>query len=729
MPQQLLFAALVAVAAMVGVYSMRHTSPIRSQNAHLLHGPARKAPTISYLEQPAPASTDTYSALLAKLESRARREVAEVSTSTSTITTTTTASPPSEAVLAFAPPAQTMKFVSVANAADGPTSLPMARGVGGFDAAINEFVGLGLAVAAVAGYFIKKNKDETLQREAEELRQRELEIATRVAAEKAEARRKQEDLVRSRALEEEALKLKREKEAQLKAEAERRAEEEQRRAKKAREDEMRRVAAEKEAEAARKRALQEAALKLKAQEEAAAAAAAKAAAEQRERERQERAERTAAEEKARLAAKAAEEVRLANAKKAQEAAAAEAQRVALAQAEERARSARLLDEARRAEAAAQQAAQAALDDARVSAVKKQVAGLASSLSALAKADAEKQAVASEARLTATKAQAQRLVAALQQGEVDARVSAVKAQASRLASAAAAASAHSASAAPAAATAKAAAPAAQTSAATAPAAVPGARVSARTSDLSTMDAIQASAEKAYPGDSPEALAKRFDEVVTLLAKVPVARLRQLVSTHSADLLPPASAAGTSLDAAVQAGVGALWAATGEFSAMAALAHAELDWAAAEATQWMRASVTAANELSESRLKDLIKSKGGGRVVIPKPKGMRGAAAAAAEVDGPKKSLLTKSDCESDCFCLFPHFSVSPSLSPRPILTPSPLPLSHTPHSPSPQTWRCWWTCCARTRATTTAAWRACCRPSCRRRARRRASPRRSERETE
>jgi hypothetical protein len=161
----------------------------------------------------------------------------------------------------------------------------------------------------------------------------------------------------------------------------------------------------------------------------------------------------------------------------------------------------------------------------------------------------------------------------------------------------------------------------------------------------LDAMQASATAAFPADDADGLSKRLDEVVGLLAKAPSSRLRELVAKHKPAALSAVAASGTSLDALVQAALEALWAATGEWVAMNSLLHAELDAVVAEASQWMRLSVSAASELPEARIKELIKTRGGGRAVMPKARGKRGAGSGGAEEDAPKKgSLLTKNDCE-------------------------------------------------------------------------------------
>jgi hypothetical protein len=155
----------------------------------------------------------------------------------------------------------------------------------------------------------------------------------------------------------------------------------------------------------------------------------------------------------------------------------------------------------------------------------------------------------------------------------------------------------------------------------------------------LDEMQLSAERAFPGESPDKLMKRLDEIITLIAKAPVSKLRSIVSARKAELLPPA---GTGLEATVKAALESYWLSTGcDWSSMTTAIKAEMEPIATEASAWMRLSVTTANELSESRIKDLIKSRGGGRVQISRPKASR-----AGKVDSDEnvkgKSSLTKAD---------------------------------------------------------------------------------------
>jgi len=560
-----------------------------------------------------------------------------------------------------------------------PSSMLTAEG-GKFDMAINGVVLVGIAIAAVGAFILKNKQDEEQRLEEERLRIRALEEAAKIAAERAEARRKQEELVRTRALEEAALKLRREKEAEEKAEADRRAEVEVRRLKKAQEDEFRRVAQLKAEEAERKRLAQEAAAKQRAEEEAAAKLAAQREEAQRERERIEKSERAAAEAKAKAAAKAAEEIRLAKAKQAAEEAtrlaAAEAARREKAQAEEKERAAKLLQQARaeqfdkegqqdhaRVQLVRDQAmrltahilalesqhavAEEARGQERVAAVKKQVQGLDAMILAAQRDNDAVLAAQQEVVVAATKRQAAAIANAVELGEQDARVSAVKRQAAILARTHASASAPVSSSSsgsssgsvsvpmsgskPASASASASANVkAQAQPAAAAAAVPADPV---------LDEMQLSAERAFPGESPDKLMKRLDEIITLIAKAPVSKLRSIVSTRRAELLPPA---GTGLEATVKTTLESYWLSTGcDWSSMTTAIKTEMEPIAAEASAWMRLSVTTANELSEARIKDLIKTRGGGRVQISRPKVSR-----AGKVDSDEnikgKSSFTKAD---------------------------------------------------------------------------------------
>jgi hypothetical protein len=129
-------------------------------------------------------------------------------------------------------------------------------------------------------------------------------------------------------------------------------------------------------------------------------------------------------------------------------------------------------------------------------------------------------------------------------------------------------------------------------------------------------MQASAEAAAaPGEASDAVSKKLDGIITLLAKAPISRLRSLIQDMQPSLLPPAN---TGLEATVKAAMEALWAKTGSWPEMVSLLHKEMDPVAQDTTQWMRAAVAAANELTETKIKELIKTRGGGRVSIPRPK---------------------------------------------------------------------------------------------------------------
>lgn len=131
-----------------------------------------------------------------------------------------------------------------------------------------------------------------------------------------------------------------------------------------------------------------------------------------------------------------------------------------------------------------------------------------------------------------------------------------------------------------------------------------------------------------------VSKKIDDVVTLLAKAPVSSLRSLITKHQPKLLPPQAQA-SDLESNIKSCMEALWSATGNWTAFLSLLHKEMDPIAAESNQWMRSAVTAANELTEARIKELIKSKGGGRVSLPRPKAKKGE-------NGGKEAGLSKTD---------------------------------------------------------------------------------------
>ena len=127
----------------------------------------------------------------------------------------------------------------------------------------------------------------------------------------------------------------------------------------------------------------------------------------------------------------------------------------------------------------------------------------------------------------------------------------------------------------------------------------------------LDKMQASAEGS--GGEKDS-AKRLDRAITIFAKAPISVLRTTISKYNTDLLP---APGSDLDAHIRAGLETYWGTHGEWDSMLAALEADLGPVAEETSQWMKMAVASGNKMTETRLKELIKERGGVKA-LPKAK---------------------------------------------------------------------------------------------------------------
>jgi hypothetical protein len=129
----------------------------------------------------------------------------------------------------------------------------------------------------------------------------------------------------------------------------------------------------------------------------------------------------------------------------------------------------------------------------------------------------------------------------------------------------------------------------------------------------LDQMQASAEAS--GGTKDS-AKRLDKAITIFAKTPISVLREAITAVNQDLLP---AIGSDLDAHIRSGLEVYWLAYGDWNSMLTALENDLGPHAEQTSSWMRMAVSAGNELSENRLKELIKARGGTNAV---PRAKRG-----------------------------------------------------------------------------------------------------------
>ena len=142
----------------------------------------------------------------------------------------------------------------------------------------------------------------------------------------------------------------------------------------------------------------------------------------------------------------------------------------------------------------------------------------------------------------------------------------------------------------------------------------------------MDEMQKSAEAA--GDTKNSV-KKLDAAITLFAKSPISKLRSVIASISDEYLPPK---GSDLDYHIKAGLETYWQSAGNWETMMTKLEEDLGPTAENTSQWMRMAVAAGNELSEARIKDLIKERGGVKAL---PRARRGS-------NPDQKSKLRKTD---------------------------------------------------------------------------------------
>mmetsp|Transcript_16547 Transcript_16547/g.15889 ORF Transcript_16547/g.15889 Transcript_16547/m.15889 type:complete len:333 (+) Transcript_16547:86-1084(+) len=108
---------------------------------------------------------------------------------------------------------------------------------------------------------------------------------------------------------------------------------------------------------------------------------------------------------------------------------------------------------------------------------------------------------------------------------------------------------------------------------------------------------------------------LDTIITMLAKAPLPILRKLITKYQPSLLPPSDTVKLKLEDTVlqihlNAGLEALWSASGgDWEKLMKTVHQELGQQVLETSAYMRIAVESANDLSESKLKALIKLHGG------------------------------------------------------------------------------------------------------------------------
>jgi hypothetical protein len=112
-------------------------------------------------------------------------------------------------------------------------------------------------------------------------------------------------------------------------------------------------------------------------------------------------------------------------------------------------------------------------------------------------------------------------------------------------------------------------------------------------------------------------KKLNEALTILAKVPVSRLKSFILQYKPEIM---SKGASDFENIIKLAAETGWSrSNGDYEKFVAFLDNEFKNDITEATKWMRVAVSNANELNEDRLKDLITIHGGRDVTPIKRKG--------------------------------------------------------------------------------------------------------------
>ena len=114
------------------------------------------------------------------------------------------------------------------------------------------------------------------------------------------------------------------------------------------------------------------------------------------------------------------------------------------------------------------------------------------------------------------------------------------------------------------------------------------------------------------------AKKIDDVIALYAKCPLPKLRSILDKYCKEGVEKPDKDAT-VDLLVRAAMASVWYSTGEWTSFLKTSEQELAEQARETTLYMRGAITAGNELSESRIKQLIREVGGPKAMPRKKRG--------------------------------------------------------------------------------------------------------------